>query len=254
MAAFVNESNQKRLWDVISGHPDVSRAFSDIEEQSRWFREFIRKMHSEVGPVDDKKLRRVNRRTLQKMAEDIKGRLDPKPTQQPQNVNTIYETRQQEYATMFDRPVPPTPNFSEPANDERPLTQNEMNALMESRNEITISNPIASELQSFRNDITTTLSDIVKMISDLKIQVNGVKTHLEAISGELESMKKKSDNGSATPFMFNQLSDDSGIDSDVSVQENISADHENNQHTTDVQTTNETKEDSSVEEVVNISD
>lgn len=254
MAAFVNEANQKRLWDVISGHPDVSRAFSDIEEQSRWFREFIRKMHSEVGPVDDKKLRRVNRRTLQKMAEDIKGRLVPKPTQQPQNVNTIYETRQQEYATMFDRPVPPTPNFSEPANDERPLTQNEMNALMESRNEITISNPIASELQSFRNDTTTTLSDIVKMISDLKIQVNGVKTHLEAISGELESMKKKRDNGSGTPFMFNQLSDDSGVDSDVSVQENINTDHENNQHTTDVQTTNETKEDSSVEEVVNISD
>lgn len=248
MAAFVDEGNQKRLWDIISSQPDVSRAFSGMEEQTQWFRDFIRKMHSEVGPVTETKLRRINRRTLQKMAEDIKQRLVPKTTQQPQNMDTMYETRQQEYATMFDRPVPTTPNFTESADNERPVTQNEMNALMESRNEITISNPIASEIQSFRNDTTTTLSDIVKMISDLKIQVNGMKSHLETISAELASMKNKHDNDAQALPMFNQLSDDSddnGHDADVSDEGHTNTDEENNKRTT--------KEDS-LEEVVNISD
>lgn len=123
-----------------------------------------------------------------------------------------------------------------------------MNALMESRNEITISNPIASEIQSFRNDTTTTLSDIVKMISDLKIQVNGLKSHLETISAELASMKNKHDNVTQALPMFNQLSDDSddnGHDADVSDEGHTNTDEENNKRTT--------KEDS-LEEVVNISD
>ena len=170
MAAFVSEENQKRLWDVINARQDVAMAFGSEAEKVEWFRNFIRDTHSQIGPVSHDKLRRINRHVMQAMATDIRNRIE---SIQPVGASQSYESREREYKSLLETPKPPQPDFGENTLD-TPVTQHDMDALMKSRNEVSVGNPMAGEMQALRRDMS-------KMQEALDAIQLGIKSLTDAV-------------------------------------------------------------------------
>jgi hypothetical protein len=157
MSKFVQQENQRLLWNVSQKLPNIRHVFPEMVQQERWFKEVIqhfyeRRKHASLTRRD---LEELNKEVIQYMIDDVASRLSapPRPllkdhtrthaknvtfgpepvgaapfvpiTPRPQTIigeprlasTNLLEERQREYDNMLKREVPAEPNFREMEKD-----------------------------------------------------------------------------------------------------------------------------------------
>jgi len=143
MSLYVLPDNQTLIWNSISKMP----AFKRIPNKEEWFQNIIRHFYNSTSFAGNKmtvdELRKMNRDTISYMIKELKqpvtfsnsviqnqtSFLEPNSTeshsflteQKHEQLNTNFTNRQQEYASMFNKPTVPDVNFKENNDKDKPI-------------------------------------------------------------------------------------------------------------------------------------
>jgi hypothetical protein len=143
MSLYVHPQNQEMLWTVMNKVPIVTQFFDSFPpaQKEQWFKSVIQMFYDRSGnrTMNAIELQQLNQdtisyiiNTVQEKTKPIRDAPVPLYTPQPAPTSHIFKTsaqekqealdkqfasREKEYHSIFDRPLPPTPNFSEKIED-----------------------------------------------------------------------------------------------------------------------------------------
>ena len=191
MTQFLERTNQTLLWEMIHRHEHLNNVFETEQQKQEWFKHNISKrydiLNREQTPISREQLSSINKEVLSNMWVEIQNlyteqktranthmNSQTQPQTQPQtnclestysrsspkqdSYNTNFENRQQEYNTLFQRPVPTDVDFTEKTHDDAITNMDELieQAKRERQQEYTQYSPPAPSL-NISEDISENL-------------------------------------------------------------------------------------------------
>lgn len=145
MNLYIHQENQQMLWDIMNKISMVNHFFKAYppEQKERWFKSVIQMFYEKYAGknITYNELQQINQETISYILNSIQEKTHPaRPIAEPTPsfayqppalaqpipprqdskeafLNKQFEVRQKEYTSMFDKPPPEQPNFTEKLED-----------------------------------------------------------------------------------------------------------------------------------------
>ena len=158
MSLYILPENQKMIWDTISKVPLFQKMCNENRNGEQWFQNMIQIHYNKIqtNKVNKNDLRNLNKETIQTMLQDLKNRYSIKPVvsnnlfnnnstfqsntytndsirtntsetrgfilEQKQNtINSQFQTRQEEFGSLLNRPTVNEIDFREKIQEDKPI-------------------------------------------------------------------------------------------------------------------------------------
>jgi hypothetical protein len=226
MSLYVLPDNQTLIWNSISKMP----AFKRISNKEEWFQNIIRHFYNSTSFTGNKmtvdELRKMNRDTISYMIKELKqpvtfsnsviqnqtSFLEPNSTeshsflteQKHEQLNANFTNRQQDYASMFNKPAVPDVNFKENDEEDKPIENMEellQRQMKERSYDIQIPPPIEKNVLS--NEKSVSFSDNISLNADVlstSNETNKLDEFMAFVRSELTYLRNEIDTLKNVPY------------------------------------------------------
>jgi hypothetical protein len=260
MNLYTLPENQKLIWNTLLKVPNFQAMIKrDANESEHWFRDIIQMYYNQNkgSNIDKTGLRTLNKETIGYMLSSLKQKGPPQPVsfdngsapfqnnfssletntnetrgyileQKKEQLNNLFQNRQQDYGSLFDKPKVEEIDFREKMEEDKPIENMEelMKRQMAER-EYDVQN-IAKQFEETKeskekegkegkiqkietnNDIIEKMSrkieDLQKQINELKVEQEKMKIdHINKNTDEIISKLRNIDNSNKTDITIREL-------------------------------------------------
>ena len=91
MSKYIQQDNQKLLWDVSQKMPNIRNVFPEMTQQERWFKDVIQYFYEQnkFETLSKHRLENLNKETIKYMINSLKSTVNPVPKKNAKQVSFI---------------------------------------------------------------------------------------------------------------------------------------------------------------------